>query len=434
MKAGLGPLFIGRLLDLLIFPLFLIVIWFFMRMLFYNRVAFFAVLLGSSVYSFYLATTNFIPAAIAVILGLLSIIAEEKNKIISSSILLSLSFYAHAQIPWVFAAVFLIYGLLNKDRFKKCVVTLISGIILSLPIILYLFKNRFYYTRQLAHENFAIEMNIIIILSALAIHTIIKEKKRYYILPALAISVIPFIPTYPYRYISGQGLVGFILLAAVGIDNAYEAIQGFLASHSYYRTRSLFPIALIVIFTLFSPSICFRRPENTRFIIFNSTYINLTFPPRDQFRRNDYSIVSSKFIPELVKSIQENSKGDDIIFTNIDSIDTALASLSNRASARGMLGEIPPYKTQDPFASSRLVVWFKYYNSGLDKRLFDLVARNKLVKIKETEIASIYKNPGARSKPENRKPVISNKVIFALAALIICLLLWDLSSPHFRLT
>jgi len=426
IKAGLGPLFIARLLDVLIFPLFLVVIWYFMRTLFYDRVAYFAVLLGSSMYSFYLATSNFMPATFAVIFGLFSILAEEKNRIVSSSLLLSLAFYTHAQIPWVFVVAFLIYGLLNRDRLRTCIIILALGITLALPIILYILQNRFYYVKQVIFENFVIEINIFVILFLLAIPTVIKEKKRYFILLALALSVIPFIPLYPYRYISGQGLMGFILLAAVSIDNIYQVIRNFFMSRRNYQTELIFSIAFIVILMFLSPSVCFKKMENPRFVIFDSTYLNLISSSKDQFRTNNYSVASSKFISELVKDIQESSDNDDIIFSNIDFMDTMLGALSNRACSRGMLNEVGPYKKIDPLASSKLVVWFKYYRSDFDKQLAELVAQNKLLKIKETEIAVIFKNNYAKTKVSIKNPVVPNKVILIITSVIIIVLVWDL--------
>jgi len=426
IKAGLRPLFIARLLDVLIFPLLLAVIWYFMRALFYDRVAYFAVLLASSVYSFYLAASNFMPVTVAVIFGLFSILAEEKNKIVSSSILLSLAFYTHAQIPWVFVAVFLIYGLLNRDRLRKCLITLVSGIVLALPVILYILQNRSYYVKQQVFENFVIEINILAVLFLSALPTVIKEKKRYLILLALAISVIPFIPTYPYRYISGQGLIGFILLAAVGLDNIYQVLQDSFLVRPYYRTGSLLFIAFIVALMLFSPAFCFRQGKNTRFILLDSTYLNLISSPRDEFRTNNYSIASSKFISELVKDIQENTDSGDIIFANIDFMDTMLASLSNRACSRGMLSEVGPYNKIDPLRSSQLVVWFKYYRSDLDKQLLELISQNKLLKIKETEIATLFKNNYTKTKVEIKKPAVPNKVILIIASVILVVLAWDL--------
>lgn len=433
IKSGLTPLFIARLTDAIIFPLLLTTIWYFMRTLFYPRVAFFSVLLGASLYSFYLATTNFIPATLALILGLLAIVSEEKDRLISSAILLSLSFYTHVQIPWVMVIAFLLYGIFNRNKLKKCLFILALAITLALPMLFYIFKNKAYYAGGLNYENFVIEFSLIIILLILAIPLECRKNRRYYILLALALSVTPFVKQYPYRFISGQGLIGFIFLAGVGLDNLYATIRKYLAKRNPKENQPLLLVLLIALIIFFSPSVAFKKGKAARLGILNSTYINLITPvnleAKSQFRPNNFSISSSKFIPELIACIKNNSQSTDIIYSNIELVDAVLASLSNRACAKGMLKEVKPQTKQDPLSDSKLIVWFKYCTNDLDNYLLSLIAQHKLVQIKETQIAYIYNNPTTKSKAKIPKPAVSNRVILGIGVLVICLLIWDLIRP-----
>src|SRR5207249_1007718 len=72
IKSGLSLIIIARLMDLVTFPLFLIVIWLVIRSIYGQRIAFFSVALAASCYSFYLCSSNFIPVTLAFIGGLLS--------------------------------------------------------------------------------------------------------------------------------------------------------------------------------------------------------------------------------------------------------------------------------------------------------------------------------------------------------------------------
>ena len=94
-KLGFSLISVGNLFETLIYPGLFFVIWWFMKRFFGERLGFFAVLIGLSVYSLYLSTINFLPASLAMILGLLAFIALGYRKIIAASICLGLCFYTH---------------------------------------------------------------------------------------------------------------------------------------------------------------------------------------------------------------------------------------------------------------------------------------------------------------------------------------------------
>ncbi len=424
LKLGLPPLFIARFLDLVNFPLFLAVIWIFMRQLFNRRLAFFSVLISSSLYSFYLASSNFLPATFAFIFGLLSLLALKKDKIISASICLSLCFYAHAQIPWFFILTCILYGLLDRADLTRCLKTASLGVLFSLPMLIYLLANLKAYHPGFAHENFILELNLYILLAALGLKKVFKERGVYYLLLSLAISVFAFAFTYPYRYISGQGLLGWIFLSAVGLEQLYESVPSGLKQKN---AQGMFSVALIVLFLLVSPALIFKGGKKVKLSIFDSTYINLVSLQKNAERPNDYSLSSSRFIDELVKIIRKDSQSQDIIFTNLDFAGTMLSSLAQRADARGMLREVMLGVKSDPILESRLIVWFKDYRSEPDKNLSAAVARYNLEKIAETDIAYIYRNNYARAKEQISRANIPNLVILAIFLVTGAVLAWDIS-------
>jgi len=426
MKLGFSPLFIGRLLDVCIFPLFLAVIWFFISSLFSKRLAFFAVLISASLYSFYLGTSNFMPVTVAFIFGLLSLLAQEKGKIISAILLLALSFYTHAQIPWLFVVVYIVYGALNRARFRSCLSVVLFSLLVSGPILLYLFKNRSFYRYACAGEHFVLEINLLLILSLGAFNKVFKDKGRYYLLFALAVSTLPFIFSYPYRYISGQGLLGLIFLASISADRIYAMANRFLVLHSLQQASSLLIILIIIIFTFFSPTLLITREKTWKFLPFNSTYLNLTALNKNAIRPNDYSIASSRYITELVRLIQKNTHNNDIIFTNLNFVGTMLAVLSDRADSKGMLSEVGLGIKPDPISNARLVIWFKNLDAPEDERLAEVISRYKLKKITETEIAYIYKNDLTNASISLRKADIPNKIIIGIMLLVSFLLAMDL--------
>jgi hypothetical protein len=426
LKSGLSAIFIARLLDIVTFPLFLVVILLFMRQLFNLQLAFFAVLISSSLYSFYLASSNFLPLTFAFMFGLLSLWALKKHKIISASIFLSLCFYTHAQTPWFFILTYILYGLLDRANLMRCLKTVFFGILLSLPIIIYLLANLKSYHPGLAYENFILELNLYILLALLGLKKVFKEKSGYYLLLSLGISVFAFVFSYPYRYISGQGLLGWVLLSSIGLQRIYESAQASLTRIKQKNIEATFIIALIILFLLISPALIFKGDKKVKLDIFNSTYINLVSLEKSAERPNDYSISSSRFIDELIKIVRKSSQNGDIIFANLNFAGTMISSLSDRADAFGMVREVVPKGKGDPILNAHLIIWFKDYKDSLDKNLTAAVGKYNLEKISETDIAYIYRNNFAKSKEQVSKANIPNVIILAIFLLTACLLVWDL--------
>lgn len=424
LKSGFSAVFIARLLDVITFPLFLAVIWIFMRQLFNARAAFFAVLISSSLYSFYLASSNFMPLTLAFMFGLLSLLAFKKNKIISASIFLSLCFYTHAQAPWFFILTYVLYGFLERVNFKRCLKTVFLGILLSLPVIIHLLANLNSYRPALAYENFVLEANLYILLAVLAFKKVFQERGAYYLLLSLAVSLFAFVFSYPYRYISGQGLLGWILLSSIGAARIYESTFGRIKRKD---TEGFLIIAIILLFIFISPALIFKKEGKVQLSIFNSTYTNLVFQGEGAQRPNDYSVSSSRFIDELVDIIRRNSGDGEIIFTNLNFAGTMLSSLSGRLDATGMIREVIPRYNYDPVLGARLIIWFKDEEGAPGKNLSAVVSRYNLEKINETEIAYIYRNNLAQPKKEAKKADIPDGIIFFIFLVTVAALAWDLS-------
>ena len=415
LKTGLSPLFVARLLDVFVFPAFLAVIWFFMYSLFNGRLAFFSILISASLYSFYLASSNFMPATFACIFGLLSFWAHERGRIISASIFLSLAFYSHAQIPWFFVLSYIAYGLFNRAQLTRCLSVVLCGIVLSLPIIAHLFRNMHFYNPKLMYENFILELNLYMLLAFLSIKMVFHEKGRFFLLFSLGIAILPFIFSYPYRYISGQGLLGLIFLSAVGLD-------------LFFQKKAAIPLVIpwIILFILCSPTIAVTRNKAVNFSIFNSTYINLVSFEKKIQRPNEYSLSSSKFMDELVRIVKTNSKDNDIISTNLPFMGTVISALAERADADAMLQEIDPGTWQDPVRQAKLIIWFKDKEGRRDRKLSALVSAYHLEKVAETGIAHVYRNNVTRSRERVQRADIPNRFILLICLLAISVLVWDL--------
>ena len=167
-KLGLSEIFIARLISCFIYPLFLTSVWFVLSKIFKARLAFLTVVIFSAIYSFYLSVTDIIPFALPLLFCLWIFYFIEKDKVISASLLLALSFYTHTFMSWMSILVFIFYGVLNRDKLKNCLKVSIAGIVLSAPLLIYQFKSRQYFNFIDVMENYNLEINLLVYILAFA--------------------------------------------------------------------------------------------------------------------------------------------------------------------------------------------------------------------------------------------------------------------------
>ncbi|MDP2938564.1 MAG: hypothetical protein Q8O13_00555 [Candidatus Omnitrophota bacterium] len=430
-KVGFSLISIARLFEFIIYPLLLIVIWKLMEDYFDKRLAFFAVLTGVSIYSFYLATINFIPASLATVLGLLAFIYLDKGKLLASTIFMALCFYTHAITPWIFITSIIIYGFLNRARRENCLITTLLSFILTLPFLIYQFKAREFIRFSTGLEKFPIEINLWLYLVALPALIISFQKKgKYFIIPSLLIaSLLPLFFGYRYRYLSGQSNLALIVLSAVSLEKVFVKSSIGLTSifkHLDKRLAGLIVLwAVFIFFLIFSPTVYFKEGK-VKFFMLNSTYINLVPRFKRIHRPNETSIYFPKYFDEIKRIVEENSQTEDIIYCNKEYVGGLISVFTNRVTSNAMLKEIKPYKIIDPAASAKLIIWIKDPDNLQDKDLTSVIERYNLIKITETDIAYIYKNPNSNAKKIVSKPLLAEGLIFGMLFLLAGLVVWDI--------
>ena len=428
-KLGASVLFIGRFFEFIIYLLLLLVLWRVISILFTERLAFFSLLIVTSVYSFYLSAINLIPASIAVIFGLLAYLSIEKKRILSSSIFLCLAFYTHSGIPWFFVVSLIFYSILNRERSKDSLITVLSALVLACPILIHEYNYREYVSLSKVYEYFLIELNLWIFIAAIpGIFIVLKKKRRYFIFLSLFLAGIVMLAfKYKYRYLCGHGILGLIFLSALSLDRIYDKFSIYLFRRGQKETYLRWFIALIFIFFfIFSPTVQFIG-EDFRFSAINSTYMNIipSYYDDDFQRGNEISIYFSKFWKEIVDIVKANSGEDDIIYSNLSYVNGLISIFSNRATSTAMLKEVRPFRDFDPIQYSRLIIWIKNSEGIFDKDLSIAIDKYNLARIAETEIAYIYKNPSCLGKKRQVNPAVPNCIVYGLLFILIGLIVWD---------
>lgn len=400
IKLGISKIILAKFFEAAIPVLFLIVIWRFIRNNYSQRLAFFVMIASSSSNSFYMSLLNHIPATLAIIFGILAFEQLLKNKFIRCVLLLSLCFYTHIGVSWLFAFSVVFYGLSNKPERRFCLNIFISAIILSLPMLL----------KQLAglkfisvlglnlHEKYLCQFKIFdYALALLGLIIVSKRGKKYRLFLSLFLAS-PILLIYPYRFFSAEGYLPIIFLSAVSLNSIWEKFK-------YKKTCLKNTVVLLVFFILFvSPTLSMEKPESGGSISYkiyipDSAFMNLLFPA-DLNRRASFSMWLPKEYLSAAAFIKQNSQKTDIIYSSFYILGVCLASISERATANGLFREISNTKGSDPFLASKI---FIATQDDDPVWLSNAVNKYGLMKMGENKIFIFYDNLLSNTKIDIRK-------------------------------
>ena len=92
-----------------------------------------------------------------------------------------------------------------------------------------------------------------------------------------------------------------------------------------------------------------------------------------------------------------------------------------------MLNEVRPARYSDRVRSASLIIWIKNPEGIFEPEFKALINRLSLVKVAETEIAYVYRNPAVISHKIVSKPAVSSDLAFLIllawiSAIFICII------------
>jgi hypothetical protein len=427
-KTGLSTLFIIRLVSAAVFPLFLITLSWVVRKLYNDRRAFFTVLAAALPYTFFLNTIAAIPAAIAIILLILLFYAIETRRVFCAILLQGLSFYAHGAIPWIIVLTLILYSALQRVNFGKAFAVISGGIILGLPALVYIAHNTNYFSAVASYINNYFEANIIIyIFAAVGMAIALRKKGRELFYPAMLLAMLPMLKGYAFRFFCGEGLLPLVFLAGAGLDEVYAAAILFLKP----RTRPIIYMVLLpwVIFYLaifYSPVVC-RSADKISLAAQGSSFLRFINYDREKATAMESSIYMKSGMDELFTIIRENTRADEIIYCNYNYVAGIFHAFTGRATSTGMLNEVAPVYSSDPAIQSALVVWIKNPEGVFDPELKGLIQRLGLIKVAETGLAYVYRNPVVMAHKRIAKAAVPANMAFLilaawLTAILVCII------------
>lgn len=389
---GIAPLILAKSFEVVLPVAFLIRLWRFTRDSYSSRLAFFVLIALAASFSFYLSLINYLPATLAMILGLSALGRFLKREFVRPLLLLGLCFYTHISAAWFFALAFIFYGLFNKSFFKRGAFIVILAVILAGPVLIRQAASlRLISVAGISERGFLEFKPFAYLLAVFGLALCWQKKEKYFLFTALFLASLVFL-FYPSRFFSAQGCLAVVFLSAAGLDKLYEKSKESSSSNVFF-------VLAMILMLIVSPTIL-KQPELSpnaavlKTYVYDSVLVNMLFPERNR-RVTARSIYFPEEYDEVVGLIKQHSGEKDIVYAALNNVGVSLSSLSGRASANALLPEIPPAGEFDPLESARIFVAMQNNDPAKIKRAVD---KYGLEKIGENKFFLVYKNPAPKAK------------------------------------
>lgn len=405
MKLGINKIILAKIFESITPSLFLIALWQLIRRIYNERLAFFVMLAFTSSFSFHLSLLNHIPATFTFFLGLLAYGQFFRRNLLRSLLLLTLCFYTHIGVSWLFAFSFLFLGLLNQQYRKECFIIFITAFILSLPILCKQLTG----IRFIKHLGFSLNERYILqikvidyLLAFLGLFVVFKEDKRYRLFLSFFLASLIFI-IYPYRLFSAEGYFPVILLSGLFMYYLFE------------KFHKIYPSLILALFVLFlSPTISMNRALGEQKVTYKLNIGDSSFMGM-LFARGQTIWYPSEYL-SAARLVKDNSQAHDIVYSTLNIAGMALAAISERPTANALFPEIGPSRQFDPFSVAKIIVFTKVDNPQTVNRIVNFY---KLVNIGENKLFIFYKNPDCNVKVKKAEASIPFWAIMLIGSVFI---------------
>lgn len=415
MKLGINGLDSVRVTETAIVPLFFFSLWQVFRRIVNSRFSVLTLLSLSSFFVFYSSLSANVPASLAVIFGFWVWFFIKKKKCVSAAVFLTVSFYTHASIPWIFFISLLFLILLNKEYRPAAVKVILISVLSALPFLYHEFKNMNYLAIEVSGEAYFTCFSLFIVSGGLISLFLNLRKKDFFIplfLGYLAASILVFFK-YPYRLFSAQGIIGFTLFFSLFLEKI---------SYSYSHKRLNYIYAVIAGCLFFSQPAFNLNGGRPEFKLLDSTYYHFLTG-----QSQDLPEFKSVYFPEvynpIVRVIKENTASQDIIVSNSIIFSRIFSALTQRPTSNYTIRETRPKESTGYYKYAKLIIWAKYF----EDKFVDLKGLTglNLKPIYENDIVYVFLNRGYEPSCQIISSKISFKIIFLIFIGMILFVITD---------
>ena len=432
-KLGLSWITIGRILEAILFPAFLLTLWWIARKTISVRAAFFTVLTAFSVFSLYLSVVVFAPFTLAAMFALGTFLALERNRLAAAAVLLALAMYSHVLMGAMGLLAVLLYGVSTPYARKRAVIVAAGAFVLALPFLAYLYGHRAFCALVSVRENRAIEISpVIYALAAAGLVVALRRRKNLLWPVCLLAAMLPYCGTHTARFLGGHGLLAMTLLAGIAMEELYLLFTGF---GKRARRGVPFVEVTLIVFLLLAPVIHVNTKDRVmRLKWFDGTLSHYLSPAESRIvRPKENTIFFQQEYERLARIVRANTTSDDIIWADYSYGGGAIAVMSGRAASSAMMLEVRPYEQQNPMQAARLLIWFKSAREDIRAKMLPVGAQYGLQEVAETDLAFVWLNPAGGLKANVAKPAIPNWLLAVIAAAAVGTVVVDSLRQHVAL-
>jgi hypothetical protein len=305
---------------------------------------------------------------------------------------------------------------MDKDRRRDAFRVILYSLLLSLPIVTFEFLS-LPFIKSVGNDfpvKFHLQVKVFdYILAGFGLFLAAKMAPSYRLFIGLFLAGFIFLP-YPYRFLSAEGYLPLILLAAVAMQGIWQGFK----THLFKAKRLL--LGALVFFILFiSPTVILDKPAGSGRI---SCKVELMDSALSGILLGKGSSIwfPRMYLP-AVDIIKKNSTKDDIIYSGINFSGVVLGALAQRATSNALFPEVPPAVQVDPLAVANLVLLPK----DLDEQFIkDISLKYKLAKVGESEHFSVFRNPLTAYSLKIRKAAFSLREIVVVLFILAAVLFW----------
>lgn len=403
LEKGVDGLLLIKSAEVLIVPVFFIVLFFTCREVFSSFFAFCAVLICGSYFHFFVALTSNIPATLGMIFGLLFFLGIQRKDLVLAAISLILCFYAHSGISLIFLITGIVYMLLAPQARVFMLKVSGIGVFGALPLFWHQCRYLAYIKPDILAEQRYVHINVVILfIGIIGLFFIVRNRGNYLIILGLILASLIVFFNYFYRYFAAQGFLGWALSASACIEYLVQRLRS-----DRIRYLLLSGICLIIFFV--SPTFMLDDLKPS-WKLTDSTFSN--YAQGKTFQTLPFtSIFSPRYFHKMLQVVRNESIPSDVIGSNIKIASIVTASLTGRLTADALFYEVRPVEYQRSAKLSHIFIWVKSETniSSTERRLLFDMNQSQWLKIYENDLFMVLKadRPGVSSHiPKSRFPMI----------------------------
>lgn len=255
LDIGFSVEFVATMVCVAMFPLILLSLWWAMRKLFGSRAAFYAVLLLGVPYVFFWQSGVTVAASLVLALTPMVFWALEEDRKVACTILLALCLYSHLVMGHLVALALFLYLLHRRQAWRKILTVLGAAYLLYLPWGINVLANLSSFSVSEPAAGGGLILHILLWgLAAAGFVLCYIRRKRYYLLAAYLLSMVPIAFFYSHRFWQGHIFLPLAMLGAVALDGLHAALRKYLsgreATASFARALSGAALALLLLLVL----------------------------------------------------------------------------------------------------------------------------------------------------------------------------------------